>query len=161
MIQLSAVAELAMEDGREIIGMLIATVDKSTPRVREAILSALVSRSENFPHVLKAIEDHRLSASAFSAVQRRSLLEARDRGFVPALRSCLKPAEAQPGTHCHVHEGFVRQARLGRGFGCFSRKMCHVPPGPRRRCGRWTGFDSGVRSGRRQQSFAIYLRRAT
>jgi putative heme-binding domain-containing protein len=77
--QLSAVAELAMEDDREVIGTLISTVDMSTPRVREAILSALISRGENFPHVLKAIEDHRLSASAFSAVQRRSLLEARDR----------------------------------------------------------------------------------
>ena len=88
-----------MEDDREVIGTLISTVDMSTPRVRKAILSALISRSENFPHVLKAIEDHRLSASAFSAVQRRSLLKARDRRIRARGETAGNRWRTQPGTH--------------------------------------------------------------
>lgn len=77
--QLSAVGELGEESEPEILRKLIDSVGSSTPRLREAILSELVGHRENLPLVLDAIEDQRLPATTFSAVQRRSMLDSKDR----------------------------------------------------------------------------------
>jgi putative membrane-bound dehydrogenase-like protein len=77
--QISAVLELSAESNADIVSSLIEALGASTPRVREAILAELIGRSENLPLVLDAIEGKRLPPTAFSAVQRRSLLDARDR----------------------------------------------------------------------------------
>ena len=77
--QISAVLELSAENAPELVRSLISAVDTSTPRVREAILSELIGHTENLPIVLEAIEQHHLSATAFSAVQRRNLLDVKDR----------------------------------------------------------------------------------
>jgi putative heme-binding domain-containing protein len=77
--QISAVLELSAESGLEVVNSLIDALNTSTPRVREVLLAELIGRSENLPIVLDAIEANRLPPTAFSAVQRRSLLDARDR----------------------------------------------------------------------------------
>ena len=77
--QITAVLELAADSTPEILNSLIEALGASTPCVREAILAELIGRSENLPLVLDAIEGNRLPATAFSAVQRRSMLDSRDR----------------------------------------------------------------------------------
>ena len=76
--RVSAVRELAEAGDSNSIQFLFKRFDRSTPTVRVAILDSVLSRSDNLPVLLDAIETKRLPTSAMTAVQRESLLQADD-----------------------------------------------------------------------------------
>src|SRR5262249_34464792 len=71
---LAAVAQLADGNDREGADTLRAALPSSTPRVRDAILGAMLSRRERLPALLDALETKSIPASFLSAVQRETLL---------------------------------------------------------------------------------------
>ena len=75
---LAAIAELAAEDDESIAPALLTGLPSATPRLREAILSAVYSRRDRLPALLDALEQKSVPASALSAVQRSLLLESKD-----------------------------------------------------------------------------------
>jgi putative heme-binding domain-containing protein len=73
--RLAAVALLASSDDTKAAPILLAAWSASTPKVRDAILDAIFSRSDRLPELVKALEQKTLPPSALTAFQRQSLLE--------------------------------------------------------------------------------------
>ena len=71
----SAVTELSQAGD---VATLARAAAQSTPRVRTAILDALLGRQDRYAILLDAIEEHALPSSLLTAVQRTSLVEAAD-----------------------------------------------------------------------------------
>jgi mono/diheme cytochrome c family protein len=66
---------LASSDDTKAAPILLAAWSASTPKVRDAILDAIFSRSDRLPELVKALEQKTLPPSALTAFQRQSLLE--------------------------------------------------------------------------------------
>jgi putative membrane-bound dehydrogenase-like protein len=73
-----AVLDLAAENTQHSVDVLIGNVGSSSPQVRDVILTQLLNYEENMTRVLEAIEDGRLTTMAFSPIERRLLLDAKD-----------------------------------------------------------------------------------
>jgi putative membrane-bound dehydrogenase-like protein len=76
--RLAAVVQLADDNGPDATNTLLAALPSSTPQVREAILGAMLSRLDRLPALLGALEAKSVPASILSAVQRETLLAARE-----------------------------------------------------------------------------------
>jgi putative membrane-bound dehydrogenase-like protein len=150
--QLSAVFELAAEIDADNFKSLVAVVDTTTPQVREAILSELVGRSENLPLVLDAIEKHNLPATAFSAVQRRSLLDARNRKVRARAARLFEPINGpSPELVARFTKALSGKRDLVAGAVVFRDKCsnCHLAHG----VGVAVGPDLTVEFGRAEEAF--------
>ncbi len=76
--RLAAIAELAAEDDASIAPVLMTALTSATPRLHEAILSAVFSRRDRIPALLDALEQKTVAPTVLSAVQRSLLLEDKD-----------------------------------------------------------------------------------
>ena len=76
--RLAAIRELAAENEASIAPALVASLPSATPRVREAILTAVFSRRDRIPVLLDVIEQKVVPASLLSAVNRAVLLDDKD-----------------------------------------------------------------------------------
>jgi putative membrane-bound dehydrogenase-like protein len=92
--RLAAVAQLADGNDREVADTLLAALPSSTPRVHDAILGAMLSRRDRLPALLKALEAKSIPASFLSAVQRETLLAAREPELRKRAAALLKPTTA-------------------------------------------------------------------
>jgi putative heme-binding domain-containing protein len=77
--RLSAVEQLAADRDASATEALIDGFAESTPQVQVAILKALLARNDRLAAVMSAVESGALPASALGALERRALLEHRDR----------------------------------------------------------------------------------
>ena len=82
--RLAALAQLSDSNEPAITGVLIETLATSTPKLREAILAAILGRSDRLPSLLDAVEARVIAPATLTAVQRETLLrsnraEIRDR----------------------------------------------------------------------------------
>lgn len=82
--RLAALAHLADSNESASTTVLIETLATSTPKLREAILAAILGRSDRLPKLLDAIEAQTIPPATLTAVQRETLLrsprpEIRDR----------------------------------------------------------------------------------
>jgi putative heme-binding domain-containing protein len=77
--RLAAVGQLGLERDSAGTQALIDGFANGTPQVRDAILGALFARKDRLPAVMSAIESDVIPAAVLSAVQRRELLEHKDR----------------------------------------------------------------------------------
>ena len=85
-------SEAAIEDDPAITGQLLAAVVASTPQVRDAILTAILSRRDRYGQVLDLVEKQVLPAAVLSAAQRTALLEASDAVVRERARALLTSA---------------------------------------------------------------------
>src|SRR5262249_23693055 len=92
--RLAAVAQLADGNDPEVAEMLLAALPSSTPRVRDAILGAMLGRRDRLPALLGALEARSVPASFLSAVQRETLLAAREPAMRERAAALLKPTSA-------------------------------------------------------------------
>ncbi len=75
---LAAVVELSVEVDLRVTKGLLETLKSSTPRVRDAILSAIFARRERIDALVSALESKTVPTSWLSAVQRTTLLSDTD-----------------------------------------------------------------------------------
>ena len=92
--RLAAVAQLADGNDPDIAESLLAALPSSTPRVRDAILGAMLGRRDRLPALLGALEARSVPASFLSAVQRETLLAAREPAIRQRAAALLKPTSA-------------------------------------------------------------------
>ena len=76
--RLAAVAVLSEENDSAVTTALLNALKSSTPRVRDAILNAILTRRDRIPALLDAVEAKIVSASWISAVQKNTLVDAKD-----------------------------------------------------------------------------------
>src|SRR5262249_9109858 len=92
--RLAAVAQLAVDNGSETADTLLAALPSSTPRVAEAFLGAMLNRRDRLPALLDALEARSVPASFLSAVQRETLLAAREPAMRERAAALLKATSA-------------------------------------------------------------------
>jgi putative membrane-bound dehydrogenase-like protein len=93
-LQLAAVQVLASGEGPEAVSTLLKNWQKSSPRVRTAILDATCSRKDRLPLLLDAIEKKLVDAASLPAQRQTLLLENSD----AAIRARAKSLLAAPIT---------------------------------------------------------------
>ena len=76
--RLAAVDQLADDNDPEGADTLLAALPSSMLRVRDAILGAILGRRDRLPALLDALEAKAVPASFLAAVQRATLLDARE-----------------------------------------------------------------------------------
>jgi putative heme-binding domain-containing protein len=90
--RLAAVSQLADDDDPIVADMLLAAFPSSTPQVRESILGAILSRRDRLPALLDALATQKIPPSLLSAVQRATLLDAREPEIRRRAATLLKSA---------------------------------------------------------------------
>ena len=91
--RLAAVSMLADEDDAAVATALLAALKSSTPRVRDAIHSAVLTRRDRIPALLDAVESKTVSAAWISAVQKNTLFNAKDQTIRQRAATLLKTSE--------------------------------------------------------------------
>lgn len=76
--RVAAVEELSAEEDPTVVDAMLEAFNGATPRVREAILSALFSNRERLASIAEAVEQNLIPAASLSAVQRLALVEHPD-----------------------------------------------------------------------------------
>jgi putative membrane-bound dehydrogenase-like protein len=92
--RLAAVAQLADGNDSDIAESLLTALPSSTPQVRDAILGAMLGRRDRLVALLGALETRSVPASFLSAVQRETLLAAREPALRERAAALLKPTSA-------------------------------------------------------------------
>ncbi len=77
-VQLAAVHALDAAEPAEVAELLLAPWPSYTPRVRQAVIEAILDRTNRLPKLLDAVQRNRVSASALSALHRIRLTENPD-----------------------------------------------------------------------------------
>ena len=93
-VRLAAVDQLATDNDPEGADTLLAALPSSTPQVRDAILGAILGRRDRLPAPLDALEAKTVPASFLSAVQRATLLDAREPEIRRRAAAVLKSTSA-------------------------------------------------------------------
>jgi putative membrane-bound dehydrogenase-like protein len=88
--RLAAVAQLADDDDPQATGPLLAVLPRGTPKVQEAILGAFLRRRDRLPVLLDALERKEVPVALLGAVQRASLLSAREPAVARRAAAVLK-----------------------------------------------------------------------
>ena len=91
--RLAAVAVLADEDDAAVTAALLNALKSSTPRVRDAILSAVLTRRDRISALLDAVEAKTVSGAWISAVQKSTLFDAKEPSISQRAASLLKATE--------------------------------------------------------------------
>src|SRR5262249_14414736 len=103
--RLAAVAQLSDGNDPGVAETLLAALPSSTPRVRDAILGAMLGRRDRLPALLGALEAKSIPASFVGAVQREMLLAAREPAMRERAVALLKPTSA---VKVEVFEPYVK-----------------------------------------------------
>src|SRR5262249_52116073 len=130
--RLAAVAQLADDDDPGGAETLLAALPSSTPRVRDAILDATLGRLDRLPALLDALEAKTVPASFLSAVQRATLLDAREPEVRRRAAALLKPTSAVKDGLFEPYVKALQDRRDGaRGQQVFREKCagCHQAHG--------------------------------
>jgi putative heme-binding domain-containing protein len=130
--RLAAVAQLADGNDPETADMLLAALPSSTPRVRDAILGAMLGRRDRLPALLGALEARSVPASFLSAVQRETLLAAREPAMRERAAALLKPTSVVKAELFEPYVKALQDRRDGaRGEHVFREKCarCHQAHG--------------------------------
>jgi putative heme-binding domain-containing protein len=130
--RLAAVAQLAGGNDPDVADTLLAAFASSTPPVREAILGAIVSRRDRLPALLVALETQAVPASFLSAVQRETLLAAREPEIRQRAAAIFEPRSAVKVAIFEPYVKALQDRRDGaRGQQVFREKCasCHQAHG--------------------------------
>jgi putative membrane-bound dehydrogenase-like protein len=130
--RLAAVAQLADENDPEAAGTLIAALSSSTPRVRDGILGAILGRRDRIPALVDALEAKTVPVSFLSALQRATLLDAREPGIRRRAAALLKSTSAVKDELFEPYVKALRASRdVARGQQVFREKCasCHEAHG--------------------------------
>jgi putative membrane-bound dehydrogenase-like protein len=130
--RLAAVPQLAFDDDPEAIAALFTAIPTSTPRVREAILTAVFSRVDRFGDILTALEKKLLEASALTAIQRTALLESREPAIRERAAKLLKRSGGASDETFKLYTAALDNKRdPARGAALFKEKcaICHQAHG--------------------------------
>jgi putative membrane-bound dehydrogenase-like protein len=130
--RLAAVAQLADGTDPDVADTLLAAFPSSTPRVRDAILGAIVSRRDRLPALLVAVEAKLVPQSSLSAVQQETLLAAREPEIRQRAAAILKPTSAVKVALFEPYVKALQDTRDGaRGQQVFREKCasCHQAHG--------------------------------
>ena len=91
--RLAAVAVLADEDDAAVTVALLNALKSSTPQVRDAILSVVLTRRDRVPALLDAVKSKLVSPAWISAVQKNTLLDAKETSIRQRAATLLNATE--------------------------------------------------------------------
>ncbi len=130
--RIMAVGELADEHEPRVTAALLGALPSSTPRVRDSILTTILSRRDRIPLLLKAIESNELPASWLTAVQRTALLGDKDATIRQRAAALFETHSTEnPELYARYLKALEGPRDAGRGQQLFREKCgsCHQAHG--------------------------------